>query len=121
MGISVFGYIVFAVLVGAPASALWALRVSLKRGRFQIADIGTLLFPPIVFFLAGRLRPEIHIGWAMFLWPIIIAVVSMYAFALKVFALDSRVSKSALPSVGLFVVCLVVAVLLAFTVPPWYD
>lgn len=121
MGHSVFGYILFAVLICAPLSAIGAITVSGMRGRFQIVDIGTLLLPPLAFFVIGSLRSELHMGWAMLFWPIIVAVVSMYAVALKIFAIDPITSSARPISVGLFCVCAVAAALLALFVPPWYD
>ncbi len=121
MGLGVFGYILIAVLICAPISALWALNASRVRSRFQIVDIGTLLLPPLAFFIIGGLRRELQIGWALLFWPIIIAVVTMYALPLKVIALNLDASSPKRLSTGLFFVCLSAAVLLAFTVSPWHD
>ncbi len=45
----------------------------------------------------------------------------MYALPLKAIALKLNISSPERLSTNLFFVCLVVAVLLAFMVPPWYD
>ena len=121
MGLSVFGYILFAVLICAPICALWALNASRIRSRFQIVDIGTLFLPPVAFFFVGYLRHELRFGWALFFWPIIIAVVTMYALPLKAVALNLTASSPKRLSSVLFLGCLIAAVLLAFMVPPWYD
>lgn len=55
------------------------------------------------------------------IWPIIIAVIAMYALALKVFALNLNPSNPTRVSTELFFVTLIAAVLLALIAPPWYD
>jgi hypothetical protein len=121
IGMSAFGYIVSGIVIGAPVLAIVALIMAAQQHRFQFFDVGTLLLPPVVFIAIGSFRPEIHIGFAMLFWPIIIAVVSMYAFALKVLAIDKTLSHPVPFSAGLFLSSLLVAIVLGAAVPPWYE
>ncbi len=121
MGISGFGYAIFGVVVGAPLLAIAALVNTFLRHQFQIVDLGTLLLPPIAFELVGLWRPEIQIGFATFLLQIIIAVVSMYLYAVKVFAFDPMLPNRTRASFGLFIVCLFGAVALGAMVPAWGE
>jgi len=121
MALSLFGYVLIAAMMCAPIAAIWALIASRMRSHFQILDIGTLLLPPLAFIIASSLRPELQVGWAMLFWPVIIGVATMYALPLKAIALSLNISSPKRLSTNLFFVCLVVAVLLAFMVSPWYD
>lgn len=121
MGLSLFGYAVLAILLGAPLAAAWALYTSNRHHSFQILDFGSMLLPPFAFLAVAVVRPELHTGYAIVVWPIIIAVGAMYSLLLKTFALNLNASTAKRLSTVLFVVCLSCAVLLGLAVPPWYD
>ncbi len=122
MKLSAFGYLVMFTLLGAPVSALYALYQAIKRAKFHVSDIGTLLVPPLIFLFVGRyFRPVLQTGWAMILWPIIIVVIAMYAFALKVAAIESRLSNHRAASIWLFIFISVLSLIVSFSVGPWYD
>jgi hypothetical protein len=83
-----------------------------------------MVLPAIVFLAAAVVvRPDLQIGWAMLLWPVTIVLGCMYAFALKALALvrypDASVAGKV--SASVLIGCLVIAIVLALTVPPWYD
>jgi hypothetical protein len=121
MGLSVFGYAALAILIGAPISAIWALYAAHGRGTFQLLDLGTTLLPPIAFLAIAVVRPELHFGYAVLFWPIIIAVVAMYCLPLKTIAVNLNAASPKRLSTVLFLVCLGSAVLLGIAVPPWYE
>ena len=121
MRLSIFGYIVLAVVLGAPIAAIYSFVHARRKGLFHPVDIGTLLGPPLIFIFVGYFRPELHIGWAMVLWPIILGVLSMYVFALKIAVIDRWLSKPRGVSIGVFAFCSLASVILAIVVGPWYD
>jgi len=121
MGLSMFGYIVLAIIVGAVgcafAAGIWAFR---KRS-LSPEDFGTLVLVPLSFFLVGSLREELHTGWALFLWPIIISVLCMYAFSAKVAFVDAATQTAHRNSRILFLAALAAVAAAALLVPPWYE
>ena len=117
MALSLYGYAALLILVGAPVSAIVA---AVRAKRLFWEDLGIVVFPSIIFIGVGIFRPALHTGWAMFLWPIIIAVLSLYAFTLKT-ALDRRFPKGRRYSRVFAAVCMVTALVIALMVPPWYD
>ena len=121
MALSAFGYAVLIVVVCAPLAALWAVFRALRVRRLFWEDLGTLVTPPILFVAVGLTRADLQVGWAMVLWPIIIAVLAMYAYSVKATAVDSWAPSARRNSVALATVCSGAAILAALTVPPWYE
>jgi hypothetical protein len=121
MRLSAFGYLVLVVLLGAPVVAVASVTHLLKRKRAHLTDLGTVLLPPVLFVIVGRTRSDLQIGWAMLIWPILIAAASMYALGLKVALFDGRVLETRMSSRVLFAACLAASLLLALTISPWYD
>jgi hypothetical protein len=121
MQLSAFGYLVLIVLLGAPVVAVASAIHLLKRKRAHWTDLGTVLLPPVLFVIVGRTRPDLQIGWAMLIWPILIAAATMYALGLKVALFDGRVLDTRASSRVLFTACFAGSLLLALTIGPWYD
>lgn len=124
MSISNLGWSLIVTIVCAPVSALLALAVSLWRKRLQIPDMGTLFLPPLLFLLIAGRRPELQIGFAIPVWLIVVAVLSMYALAIKVCAFDLRTQRKPYDfkiSVGLLLLGLVSAAVMASKIEPWYE
>jgi hypothetical protein len=121
MGLSAFGYAVLVILLGAPVAALTAIVSAAGHKRFFLADLGTLLLPPLVFIIAGLARPQIHLGWAMFFWPLMIVVTCMYAYAVKVWAVKRYPDRAVIISRILFGLTTSIALVLGITVPPIYE
>jgi hypothetical protein len=121
MGLSISGYVVLAVLIGAPITAIIAAGWAFKKQRVVWEDLGIVALPPIAFIVVGYFRPQIHLGWAMFLWPLIILILGLYAFALKVAVVDRwypTVRRNSRLLAALFTGG---AVILGSTVGPWYE
>ena len=82
------GSIFSLVLIGAPALAAIALVGAHRHGRAHVTDYATLVVPTIMFAVVGYTREELRTGWALILWPVIVAVFSMYLLAAKVLVID---------------------------------
>ena len=121
MTLSAFGYGVLAMLVCAPASAVVAFGFLYRQRLLRAVDFATIALPPFGFILVGYFRPVLHVGWAMLLWPILIAVSSMYLFAAAALLRAKLANSSARISLAVLAVCVLVSVVLGATVPPWYD
>jgi hypothetical protein len=121
MQLSLFGYTLLLVLVGAPIVAIAALITLIRRGRVSVFDFGALLLPPFAFILVGVFRPPLHVGWAMVIWPIFIATVVMYLFGLRVLLFDRGTSRGRAPPVVFFALSVTAGLLLGATVPPLYE
>lgn len=124
--LSAFGYAVVLIGVGAVAAAALSLVVAGKRNRLALEDIGTLALAPAAFFIIGSLRSDLHTGFALLFWPIIIAVIVAYSFSLKVWVVDFWVvdfgrSNARLTSRTLFWGSIVASSVAALLVPPWYE
>lgn len=113
-------YAVVAILIGAGLSAAWTIHVLNTRNRLQMLDFGTMLMPPCAFLLVSMARPELHVGYAMLIWPVVIAAFAMYAMPLKVIALNLGATPKYI-SAALFWVSVSAAVVLGLSVPPWHD
>jgi hypothetical protein len=83
-------------------------------------DLGIVVLPAVAFFVAALFRRDLQIGFAMILWPIIVGTVSMYVFAGKT-ALARRAADPRLVTRLSALVCTVIALVLAMSVPPWYE
>jgi hypothetical protein len=121
MQLSAFGYAVLITLLGAAVTAVVSAVYLIKRKHAYLTDLGTILLPPIAFFLVGRTRSEIQIGFALLIWPILIGAASMYAFGLKAALFDSGAPMAKASSRALFALCIGVAVVLGFLVGPWGE
>jgi uncharacterized membrane protein YccC len=73
--------------------------------------------PVITFIVIGSAREELRTGWALMLWPVLIAVVSTYLLAAKVFIVDRFVEDTRKSSLGLLVGLGAGALVLALVVP----
>jgi biotin transporter BioY len=69
----------------------------------------------------GAFREQIQTGWAMIIWPIVIAVVSMYALGLKFLAVDRYTPQTERTSQALLTILVLVAVALGLSVKQWLD
>ena len=121
MALSVFGYVVLVTLTGAPLVAIVSVIYLVKRKHAHLTDLGTISLPPVAFVVVARTRPELQIGWAMMIWPILIAVASMYALGIKVALFDDVATVARTSSRVLFTVCLAASLVLGLTIGPWYD
>ena len=121
MRLSVYGYIVLATIAGALICAFAGAAYAFRQRSLFVEDFGTLFLVPPLFFFLGMLREELRTGWAVILWPIIIAVICMYAFSSKVAFVDPVTRTPHLNSRILLLTCLIGVTALALTVPPWYE
>jgi hypothetical protein len=106
-------------VIFAPISALTALAVA-PRGR-RLSDIAALILPPIAFFVIGCFRTELRLGLGLILWPIVIVLGLMYVVAIKIVCAHLQPKNSHAYSVALFILSFGAAIVLAITVPPWYE
>ncbi len=110
------------VLLGGPTCALLAVITSTRQGSFRAIDVGTLLFPAVVFFVVALQVGSQKQGLGLVLWPLVVALVSSYAFALKVFVADRALGLAPFPtSRWLFVAMSASALAFAFLAPVWLD
>jgi len=119
--LSGFGYRVLAIVSGAPVAAVSGFIAAYKHQSLHWEDFSAILLAPLTFWIVGFFRRELHTGWAMLLWPIILGVVFMYLYAAKVLALDIWYHASHLRSRIFLGLSLVTAAVLGGLVPPWYD
>lgn len=121
MHLSVSGYVAVAVILGAPLVAIVGLAFAAHRRSLHATDFGALLLPALLFVAVGAFREQIQTGWAMIIWPIVIAVVSMYALGIKLLAVDRYASQSAKTSKALLIILVLMAVALGLLVKQWLD
>jgi hypothetical protein len=119
--LSAFGYAVALIGAGALVAAALSLVVAGKRNTLALEDIGSLVLVPAAFFVIGSLRNDLHTGFALIFWPIIIAVIVAYSFSLKVWVVDTGRSNARLTSRALFWGSIVASSVAALLVPPWYE
>ena len=121
MKLSVFGYVVVFITIGAfTIPAISAFRAQ-STHRLFVADLGTVVLAPIAFGAVGALRAELHTGYALLLWPIIIAVLGMYLFTFRVWVMDAVSSTHHRTSQVLSLGFVGLSIIAALTVPPWYE
>jgi len=114
--------LLWVVLLAGPVGALLAIVAARRRGDFRPIDVGALLLPPVVFFVVALELKSQAKGVGLVLWPIVIALVCAYAFALKVFVADRALRLSTLQtSKALLLAMSAGALALAFLAPPWYE
>jgi hypothetical protein len=119
--LSLFGYAVLAVVGGAALSAIAAGILAIRRRGLFLEDFGTVFLVPLAFRVVGMLRSDLHVGFALIFWPIIVAVLCMYLFSIKVMLVDRGTQNGHRNSRLLFFISLAVVVTAALTVPPWYE
>jgi len=114
--------VLWLALLGGLFGALLALFTASRRGNFRAIDVGTLLFPPVVFFVVALEAKSQQKGVGLVFWPIVVALASAYAFAFKVFVADRALRLTALQtSRALFLAMSAGALVLALLAPPWLD
>ena len=114
--------VLWIVLLGGLAGALLAVVTATRRGDFRAIDVGTLLLPPVVFFVVALEVKSQQEGVGLVFWPLVVALVSAYAFVLKVFVADRALPLTALQtSRALFLAMSGSALALAFLAPPWLE
>jgi hypothetical protein len=112
----------WVILLGAPAGAFAAVLVAKRRGDFRAIDLGTLLLPPVVFFVVALEVKSQQEGVGLVFWPIVVAVLSAYAFVLKVFVADRALRLTALQtSRALFLAMSASALAFALFAPRWPE
>jgi hypothetical protein len=115
-------FVVWVLLLGAPAGALVAILVAKRRGDLRAIDLGTLLFPPVVFFVVALELKSQKEGIGLVFWPIVVAIACAYAFVLKVFVADrARGFTTLQTSRALFLAMSASALALAFLAPWWLE
>ena len=114
--------VLWVVFLGGLVGALLAVVAASRRGDFRAIDVGTLLLPSVVFFIVALEAKSQQHGSGLVFWPIAIAVISAYAFVLKVFVADRALRLTALQtSRALLLAMSGGALALAFLAPPWLD
>jgi hypothetical protein len=114
--------VLWLVFLGGLAGALLAAIAANRRGDFRAIDVGTLLFPSVVFFVVALEAKSQQEGSGLVFWPIVVALVSAYAFVLKLFVADRALRLTSLQtSRALFFVMSAGALILAFLAPPWLE
>ncbi len=120
MKLSVFGYLILAIVLGAVAIVAASGVAAYRRKKLFAYDFGTVFFPFVAFYIVGILRPEFRIGWGPMLGSFATLVLSAYAFGLRVAVIDRWVENARFSSRVVFVVCVAVAVWFAATLAPLY-
>ena len=115
--LSTSGIAFFVALVGAPLVALLALFYEYRRGTPLGADAAATVLPTFVFIAVGATREEIQTGWAMIIWPVLIAMFSMYMVAAKLLVVQRFATSGRTASKLLLSTLLLGAATLGFTVP----
>jgi hypothetical protein len=119
---SVKSLVLWVVLSGAPLGAVVAVLAAKRRGDFRAIDLGTLFLPPVVFFVVASEVKSQQQGVGLVFWPIVVAVVSAYAFVLKVFVADRALRLTTLQtSRALFLAMSASALAFAFFAPWWLE
>lgn len=114
--------VLWVVLSGGLAGALLAAIAANRRGDFRAIDVGTLLFPSVVFFVVALEAKSQQVGLGLVLWPLVVALISAYAFVFKVFVADRALRLTPLQtSRALFLAMSAGALALAFLAPPWLE
>lgn len=121
MNLSTSGYVAVAVILGAPVVALVGFVFAAKRRSIHVADLGTLVLPPLLFVVVWAFREQLQTGWAMIIWPIVIVVVALYALGLKLLAVDRYAPQSERASKALLAILTLAAVAFALSVTQWLD
>ena len=82
------GALFFFALAGAPVVAAVALLRSYRQGTLVAPDLGIPVLPTVAFLAVAIAREELRTGWALLVWPILIAMLSMYLLAAKLLLLQ---------------------------------
>ena len=107
----------YGAIAGGAILSLVAAFWAGQRGQLFATDIGAVFGAPFLFFLVAGAR---NVAIAGIVWPIVAAVLLMYAFSAKVFILD-RLGQSRRNSKGLFYFAVVACLIAAISVPAWYE
>ena len=109
---AIYGAIAGGVILSLAAS-FWAG----QRGQLFLADFGAVLGAPLLLFIIAGMR---NVAMAGIVWPIVAAVLLMYAFAVKVFIFD-RHGESRRNSMRFFYFAVLACLVAAVVVPAWYE
>ena len=121
MGAKVLRQILFLIVIGAPVTAILSAAFAYRRRKLFISDFGTIILPSLVFYGVGALRPELHTGWALIVWPVLTFLATAYLFGLRILLIDRFTDKPKTNSVVLLCICLLISGLVAATIPPLYE
>jgi len=113
--------ILLLVVGGAIAVVAGSLVYARRRGRLFIEDVVTLIGAPLIFVAVGLLRSELVVGWALVLWPIVVALICAYLFGFKVIVIDHMSPSWRRNSRVMLAVIFMASAVTALTVPPWYE
>jgi hypothetical protein len=117
MALSTSGYAAVAILLAAPVAALSGFVFAARRRAVHITDAGTACLPLVAFVAVAAFREELHTGWAMIIWPVVIAVAALYALALKYVVVDPVFGNARRSSVLFLGVLSLAAMALGLFVP----
>jgi hypothetical protein len=110
----------WAVLLGGPACASAALVVARSRSEATWLNVGSVVVPPVVFFVVAASAGTQEQGLGLGLWPVVVGLVASYALAVKVFAVDRLPGVVArTTSLAWFIVLSVAAMVFAMLAPVW--
>jgi len=117
MSLSISGYVVLILVIGAPLSALAGFIFAARRKSIHVPDFATPVVPALMFVAVGSFRTELLTGWAMVLWPLFIMVVSMYALSAKHLVIDRHIQRTKRTSSALLAVLMLGSFILSVSVP----
>ncbi len=109
---------IYVVIAGGIVLCVIAAIYAGRHRRLFIEDFGTVLLIPILFLLIAGYR---DLAMGLIVWPIVLAVILMYAFAAKVSFVDRPSGHAHRNSKWLFYSALFCAVGAAVVLPPWYE
>ena len=115
--LDVAGSLFLLALIAGPVLAAIALVAAHRHGRTNAADYGVVFVPVITFIVIGGMRDELRTGWALFIWPVLIAAGSTYLLAAKILLVDRFVKDTKRSSLGLFVSLALAAASMGIFVP----